>query len=591
MLFSPKSLNPRSAFKKSKLTELWTKRKLSNFEYLMALNRIAGRTFNDIAQYPVFPWILSDYTSEKIDLADSRVYRDLSKPVGALNPDRLAQLLERYNELELFGFSENEKFLYGSHYSSPGVILHYLIRQEPFTSMAIDLQSGRFDCPDRLFFDIIESWKSCNTSSSDVKELIPEFFTLPELFLNNNKFPLGKTQRGCLVDDVNLPPWAKGSAYEFVRIHRLALESEYVSRNLHHWVDLIFGYKQRGPASEAAHNVFHHLSYEGSVDLDKITDELDRQAAESHIQNFGQTPSQLLVTEPHPARYSPDESWAPLINNVSFSVGRFAVGHRIVNPLLIGFPQMSSTVRLRCHTPAKQFGGKRGGCGSVTKVYVQADSITVIYSDLKVGTFKWNPKAASNRLKPDKLRSLPNREVSNSRAVMKRGSAAPQTMDDSGSRLSVGNWSFSITLGGYEKEQVRRKTLIPSRLASAKDALYTEAASLIVSCGYWDNTLKVHSTDAWRVECSEAGGHRGPIRCLAIGQDGGLLVTGGEDSTCRVWVVSKSSLLFCACLVFTCTKLIATYVVFFQTILTWPSHWRTATSRLLWDSQQMVTTF
>lgn len=201
---------------------------------------------------------------------------------------------------------------------------------------------------------------------------------------------------------------------------------------------------------------------------------------------------------------------------------------------------MSSTVRLRCQTPAKQFGGKRGGCGSVAKIHVQNDSITVIYSDLKVGKFKWAPKLTHGRLKCDALRSLPNREVSNSRSVLKRGSAAPQTMDDNGSRLAVGNWSFAVTLGGYEKEQLRRKAVMPSRLASAKDALYTDPASLIVSCGYWDNTVKVHSTDAWRLEWSDSGGHRGAIRCLAVGQDGGLLVTGGEDCTCRVWVVDVS---------------------------------------------------
>jgi hypothetical protein len=97
----------------------------------------------------------------------------------------------------------------------------------------------------------------------------------------------------------------------------MALESDYVSRNLHRWIDLIFGCKQRGPAAEAAHNVFHHLSYEGAVDLDKIIDDLDRQAAESHIQNFGQTPSQLLPKDPHPHRLSVEESWVPLINNVS----------------------------------------------------------------------------------------------------------------------------------------------------------------------------------------------------------------------------------------------------------------------------------
>jgi len=278
---------------------------------------MAGRTFNDIMQYPVFPWVLSDYTSETIDLKDSRIYRDLTKPIGALNPNRLAQLLERFNEFADFGLPEQERFLYGSHYSSPGVVLHFLIRQEPFTSMAIELQSGRFDCPDRLFFDVAESWKSCMTSTSDMKELIPEMFTLPEMFLNTNNFPLGSTQSGHSIDNVGLPPWARGSPYEFVRVHRKALESEFVSQNLNHWIDLIFGYKQRGPESEAAHNVFHYLSYEGSVDLDLIVDEVDRAAAESQIQNFGQTPSQVLVKEPHPCRYGAEECWKPLMYDVS----------------------------------------------------------------------------------------------------------------------------------------------------------------------------------------------------------------------------------------------------------------------------------
>lgn len=57
-------------------------------------------------------------------------------------------------------------------------------------------------------------------------------------------------------------------------------------------------------------------AYEGSVDIDKIVDELDRQAAESQIQNFGQTPSQLLNID-HPSRLGPEECWQPLINNVS----------------------------------------------------------------------------------------------------------------------------------------------------------------------------------------------------------------------------------------------------------------------------------
>jgi hypothetical protein len=86
---------------------------------------------------------------------------------------------------------------------------------------------------------------------------------------------------------------------------------------LHHWIDLIFGYKQRGPASAAAHNIFHYLSYEGSVDIDKITDEVQRSAIEGHIQNFGQTPSQLIVKDPHPPRLTADPIVGGLFSEVS----------------------------------------------------------------------------------------------------------------------------------------------------------------------------------------------------------------------------------------------------------------------------------
>lgn len=54
----------------------------------MYLNLAAGRSFNDLTQYPVFPWVLKQYDEEEIDLDDPQVYRDLKKPVGALNPER-----------------------------------------------------------------------------------------------------------------------------------------------------------------------------------------------------------------------------------------------------------------------------------------------------------------------------------------------------------------------------------------------------------------------------------------------------------------------------------------------------------------------
>ncbi|GFR43449.1 hypothetical protein Agub_g4532, partial [Astrephomene gubernaculifera] len=114
------------------------------------------------------------------------------------------------------------------------------------------------------------------------------------------RLPLGVRQNGRPVNDVELPPWATDPR-DFLAKHRAALESPVVSRQLHAWVDLIFGYKQRGPAAEAADNVFFHLTYEGAVDVASVTSPVDLKALETQINEFGQTPKQLFTT-PHPPR-------------------------------------------------------------------------------------------------------------------------------------------------------------------------------------------------------------------------------------------------------------------------------------------------
>ena len=110
-----RSLDPRVVFASCPWTDLWRRRLITNFEYLMRLNIIAGRSYNDITQYPVFPWIINDYTSPILDLHNPATFRDLSKPVGALNPVRLREIMERYKS---FDTDVMPPFMYGSHYSS-----------------------------------------------------------------------------------------------------------------------------------------------------------------------------------------------------------------------------------------------------------------------------------------------------------------------------------------------------------------------------------------------------------------------------------------------------------------------------------------
>ncbi|KAI0217053.1 hypothetical protein L0F63_003977 [Massospora cicadina] len=282
------------------ITQQWQRHEISNFDYLMRLNAIAGRTYNDLTQYFVFPWILADYESEVLDLDDPAVYRDLSKPVGAIDPAKRRRCIERYTEFE-DPSGRVKKFHHGTHYSSAAAVAFYLLRLEPFTSIHIALQSGKFDHADRQFRSIQSCWHSCLKGLGDVKELIPEFFYLPEFLRNTSRFDLGRTQDGVPLDDVDLPPWAD-SPEHFIRLHREALESEYVSQSLHHWIDLIFGFKQTGSEAIEALNLFYYLTYEGAVDLDAIADPLERRSIQEQIYHFGQTPTQLLTT-PHPQRH------------------------------------------------------------------------------------------------------------------------------------------------------------------------------------------------------------------------------------------------------------------------------------------------
>ena len=77
----------------------------------------SGRTYNDLSQYPVFPWVILDYTSSKLDLNNSKTFRDLSKPIGIQNAKHVDEVKAKYENFE-DPSGTVAKFHYGTHYSN-----------------------------------------------------------------------------------------------------------------------------------------------------------------------------------------------------------------------------------------------------------------------------------------------------------------------------------------------------------------------------------------------------------------------------------------------------------------------------------------
>ncbi|XP_049717632.1 neurobeachin-like protein 2 isoform X1 [Elephas maximus indicus] len=478
------SRSPQEMLRASGLTQKWVQREISNFEYLMQLNTIAGRTYNDLSQYPVFPWVLQDYVSPALDLNNPAVFRDLSKPIGVVNPKHAQLVREKYESFE-DPAGTIDKFHYGTHYSNAAGVMHYLIRTEPFTSLHVQLQSGRFDCSDRQFHSVAAAWQTRLESPADVKELIPEFFYFPDFLENQNGFDLGCLQLSNeKVGDVVLPPWAS-SPEDFIQQHRRALESEYVSAHLHEWIDLIFGYKQRGPAAEEALNVFYYCTYEGAVDLDHVADERERKALEGIISNFGQTPCQLLK-EPHPARLSAEEA-----------------AYRLE--------------RLDTNSPS---------------IFQHLDQLKAFFAEV-----------VSDRV-PLVLAVVPHRQP---HSFITQGSPDLLVTVSANGLLGTHSWlpydrnirnyfSFSKdpTIGNPKMQRLLSGPWVPGNAVSGQVLAVAPDGKLLFSGGHWDGSLRVTALPRGKL-LNQLSRHLDVVTCLALDTCGIYLISGSRDATCMVW--------------------------------------------------------
>ncbi|EDL35306.1 mCG11376, isoform CRA_b, partial [Mus musculus] len=476
---------PRQLYKSSNMTQRWQRREISNFEYLMFLNTIAGRTYNDLNQYPVFPWVLTNYESEELDLTLPGNFRDLSKPIGALNPKRAVFYAERY---ETWEEDQSPPFHYNTHYSTATSALSWLVRIEPFTTFFLNANDGKFDHPDRTFSSIARSWRTSQRDTSDVKELIPEFYYLPEMFVNSNGYHLGVREDEVVVNDVDLPPWAK-KPEDFVRINRMALESEFVSCQLHQWIDLIFGYKQRGPEAVRALNVFHYLTYEGSVNLDSITDPVLREAMEAQIQNFGQTPSQLLI-EPHPPRSS-----AMHLCFLPQSPLMFKDQMQQDVIMVLKFPSNSPVTHVAANTLP----------------HLTIPAVVTVTCSRLFAVNRWHNTVG--------LRGAPGYSLDQAHHL-------PIEMDP----LIANN-------SGVNKRQIT-DLVDQSIQINAHCFVVTADNRYILICGFWDKSFRVYSTETGKLT-QIVFGHWDVVTCLARSESyiGGdcYIVSGSRDATLLLW--------------------------------------------------------
>jgi len=271
---------------RTRIVEAWQTNQISNFQYLFFLNILGGRSFCDISQYPIYPWVISDYSRESFDINDPSFYRDFSMPIGALNEKRFTQIQAQLENIE----DEIQKCYYRTNMSNPSCVAGFLIRTEPFASLHIRLQDGKFDNPNRLFYSIEAAWNSVQSSVGDYRELIPHFFCNDRFLINSNQFDLGSRSSGDSINNVILPKWCS-SALDFINKHRLALESDYVSQHINEWIDLVFGVYQY---SEEKRSLFHKFSYHHIVN--EIEDIDTKELATNFCANFGSLPTQLFYS-------------------------------------------------------------------------------------------------------------------------------------------------------------------------------------------------------------------------------------------------------------------------------------------------------
>ena len=315
------------------------KGKISNYDYLLNLNKFASRTYNDLTQYPVFPWLflsydkineLRDYLNnnknieneiDKIEKIDKEYFlRDMRYAISMQDPTKREISIMKYmDEKRSCNFASH----LGTHYSTSSYIFFYLMRTNPFGKCLIQLQNYKQENPNRMFssFEVI---KNILKNSTDNREPIPDIFCYVDFYINLNCAFFGmRIVDKFFVDDFYIKILKNKNNFniistyiEFLYKARYFLNSELISYKISKWVDIIFGKRQLPEKEEDLANccnVFYKDTYQQKVNLEEKLKKYENllklnKMTGSEIKakinkrkdimiNFGMTPCQILDSE------------------------------------------------------------------------------------------------------------------------------------------------------------------------------------------------------------------------------------------------------------------------------------------------------
>ena len=260
----------------------------STLDLLIYLNLLSNRSYNDLFQYPVFP-LLFFYDKDKDNkyhLLDRKLNLHIGfQTVSDKAKQRKNLIIKSFNTEEKNEEEEEEeeevKFpsYFKTHFSTHFYTCNFQVRNFPYTFISIELQGTGFDDPNRLFSSVEETFFNISCQKSDLRELIPEFYYFPELFLNLNKINFNKKASGHLVDDVMMPQdtnkidkdknnyivkdnYEKSNyflIFKFIEQMRNLLESK--QTDIISWIKIIFGPGQKYNNPKKEDLFFRNESY------------------------------------------------------------------------------------------------------------------------------------------------------------------------------------------------------------------------------------------------------------------------------------------------------------------------------------------